>query len=102
MSGNEYGTYWKTVVQTMLDRELFGHVKGAFTGACRNRKERFEAARGGDIFPDEIIEYAFVLCPGDEIQVTRDIRGQGCFCAVYHQEITLSWSCSKTRSISCP
>src|SRR6184192_1226165 len=61
--------------QTLLESELFGHEKGAFTGAHERRIGRFEQANGGTIFLDEVAE----ISPSTQVKLLRVISEERAF-----------------------
>jgi transcriptional regulator with GAF, ATPase, and Fis domain len=76
------------IPENLLESELFGHVKGAFTGAVANKQGKFQAAHGGTLFLDEIgemplnlqvkllraIQERIIIRVGDTRPETVDIR----------------------------
>jgi len=75
----------------LLESELFGHVKGAFTGADRTKNGRFAVADGGTLFLDEVSE----LSPAIQVKFLRVLQN-GCFEPVGSSQTT----CVDVRVIS--
>ena len=67
-----YAVNCGALTETLLETELFGHVRGSFTGATENKRGIFEAASGGTVFLDEVSE----MSPALQVKVLRTLEEQ--------------------------
>lgn len=83
--------------ESLLESELFGHEKGAFTGASFNRKGRFEMADGGTIFLDEIA----TISPKMQIELLRVLESKTFVRVGGNKEITSDFRviCATNRNL---
>ncbi len=87
--------------ESVAESELFGHVKGAFTGAISNRKGKFELANKGTLFLDEVgelslalqakllraLQYGDIQRVGDDRNVKVDVRIVAATNRILHEEV---------------
>jgi DNA-binding NtrC family response regulator len=85
------------LTESLLESELFGHEKGAFTGATFNRKGRFEMADGGTIFLDEIA----TVSPKMQIELLRVLETKSFLRVGGNKEITSDFRviCATNRDL---
>jgi len=85
------------LTESLLESELFGHEKGAFTGATFNRKGRFEMADGGTIFLDEIA----TISPKMQVELLRVLETKSFVRVGGNREITSDFRviCATNRDL---
>jgi two-component system response regulator AtoC len=71
-SQNFFAVNCGALPETLLETELFGHVRGSFTGAVENKRGIFEEASGGTVFLDEVSE----MSPSLQVKLLRTIEEQ--------------------------